>query len=317
LPGPNDLIFGKAKVDQLPESQAVMIKTRAERFGVQLGDVFGYTVEILYDRRQVSDIDKVGFGKSINLQPFETRNITEKEYDVDSRTRVYQRQYELQLLDGEVNYLYKFRGILVNYTFNGVKGYVGDLIEPEPIYVASRLPEDISNLELSYGPLRPLKGDIKDTDQNPVVWVLCGSGGFLAFLGVGNLSWLALKRRKKQQKPNIIDINNVFYQAYKSLQGNISAGCESRVLFHQMDHILRSILAKKENTGWLEEPNLDLISPEVKPKVILLFEKCQAAYIAGASREQKEVEEALKLLEDILVFYFAEEVMAWKSSLNS
>jgi hypothetical protein len=315
LPGSNELIFGKAKVDQLPEGQAIKIETRAERYGVQIGDVFSYLVEILYDPGQVSEIDKTGFGKIINLQPFEIRNVTETEFNVDSKTSVYQRQYELQLVDGEVNHLYKFRGILVKYTFNGIKGYTGDLIEPESIYVTARLPEDISNLELGYGPLRPLKGDIKDTSQSPVVWVLCGSGGLLAFLGMGNFSWLAIKRRKKKNKLNIVDTNNVFYQAYKSFRSNISAGCESRVLFHQIDHILRSILAIKENTGWLEEPNLDLISPEIRPKVILLFEKCQAAYLARQNLEQKEVDESSKLLEDIFAFYFTQEISEWKSSL--
>ena len=101
-------------------------------------------------------------------------------------------------------------------------------------------------------------------------------------------------------------------QAYRSLKENIATDVQPGSLLHQMDHILRIILSQKVEISWLEEPNLDLVSDGIKPSVISLFEKCQRAY-GTEDIKQEEVEEALRQIEEILEFYFAEEMGAWKS----
>ena len=88
---------------------------------------------------------------------------------------------------------------------------------------------------------------------------------------------------------------------------------EPNRLLHQMDHILRLVLAQKEKTDWLEEPNLDLLSSGIREPAVSLFEKCQKAYGTEVVEQKEVVEEALGQLEEILKFYFAEEVEAWRS----
>jgi hypothetical protein len=299
----------------LPKDQAILVGTKAERFGVQKGDAFLYLVEVLYNPGQVSEIDRASLDKNVNLEPFEIRDIKETEFDLDSRTRVYQRQYDIHLINGEVEHLYEFPTIVVRYKPKDVEGFADKAVVPEPIYVAPRLPDDVSNLEIiGYGSLRPLKAEIEDLSQNRLPWILWGLGGFLAALAVADLSLRVIPQWKEKTKPTRkIEMGDVLYQAYRSLHGNVAMGAKPKRLLHQMDHILRVVLAQKEKVGWLEEPNLDLVSSGIKPSVISLFEKCQKAY-ATEVIEQKEVEEALRQLEEILSFYLGEgEMAAWRS----
>ena len=321
VPNPHDLAVGKVKYETLPKDQAILVKTRAERFGVQKGDVFLYLVEVLYDPAQVSHIDRGSLDKNVNLEPFEIRGIEETEFDLDPRTREYRRQYELQLISGEVAHLYEFPTLVVRYSLKDVEGFADEAVVPEPIYVASRLPGNVSNLvdnlELGYGPLRPLRGEIEDVSQNRLPWILWVLGGCLAAVTVADLGWRVIRQRKEKLKPTIeIDKGDVLYQAYRSLHGNVAAGAEAKALLHQMDHTLRILLARKENADWLEELDFDEVSPGVRAPVVSLFEKCQKAYRPEVV-EQTEVEEALTQLEEILEFYLAEEVEAWKSQPSS
>ncbi len=313
LPSPQDLAVGRAKMEELPKGQAILVETRAERFGVQKGDAFSYLVEVLYDPDQVSEIDRASLDRNVNLEPFEIRDIKETEFDLDSRTRVYQRQYEIQLISGEVEHLYEFPTIVVRYSLKDPQGFADKAVVPEPIYVAPRLPADISDLELGYGPLRPLKGEIEDVSQNRLPWTLLVLGGFMAALAVADLTLRVIPQRKEMAKPTRKVENEVLYQAYRSLHGNVAMAVEPKRLLHQMDCILRLVLARKEKSDWLEEPNLDLLSSGIREPVISLFEKCQKSH-GPEIIEQKEVEEALKQLEEILSFYFGEgEIAAWRS----
>ncbi len=313
LPSPQDLAVGRAKMEELPKGQAILAETRAERFGVQKGDAFLYLVEVLYDPDQVSEIDRASLDKNVNLEPFEIRDIKETEFDLDSRTRVYQREYELQLISGEVEHLYEFPTVVVRYSLKDVEGFADKAVVPEPIYVAPRLPADISDLELGYGPLRPLKGEIEDVSQNRLPWLLWALGGCVAALAVADLSLRVIPQRKEKAKQARRVGNEVLYQAYRSLHLNVAMAVEPNRLLHQMDHILRLVLAQKEKTDWLEEPNLDLLSSGIREPAVSLFEKCQKAYGTEVVEQKEVVEEALGQLEEILKFYFAEEVEAWRS----
>ena len=314
LPSPQDLAVGRAKMEELPKGQAILVATRSERFGVQKGDAFLYLVEVLYDPDQVSEIDRASLDRNVNLEPFEIRDIKETGFDLDSRTRVYQREYEIQLISGEVEHLYEFPTIVVRYSLKDPQGFAEKAVVPEPIYVVPRLPADISDLELGYGPLRPLKGKIEDVSQNRLPWLLWALGGCVAALAVADLTLRVIPQRKGMLKQTRkVESGDVLYQAYRSLHGNVAMAVEPKRLLHQMDCILRLILARKEKSDWLEEPNLDLLSSGIREPVISLFEKCQKSH-GPEIIEQKEVEEALKQLEEILSFYFGEgEMAAWRS----
>jgi hypothetical protein len=132
-----------------------------------------------------------------------------------------------------------------------------------------------------------------------------------------DLTWRVIPQwKEKGKQARKMETGDVLYQAYSSLHANVAMGAKPKSLLHQMDHILRVVLAQEEKVGWLEEPNLALVASGVKPLVISLFEKCQKAY-GTEDIKQKEVEEALRQLGEILEFYFAEEVEAWKSYPSS
>jgi hypothetical protein len=316
LPSQDGLSVARAGVEQLPEGQVILASAGPELQSVQKGDAFIYLVEVLYDPRQVSGVDRDSLDNNMNLEPFEIRDVKEAKFNLDTGTRVYQRQYEIQLINGEVEYLYEFPTIVVRYELKGADGFAETSVVPEPIYVTSRLPDDISdivsNVELGYNPLIPLEGEIEDGSQNRLPWILLVLGGFLAALAVTDLTLRVIPQWKEKAKQTR-EMGDVLCQAYRSLHGNVAAGAKPKSLLHQMDHILRVVLAQEEKVGWLEEPNLDLFSSEIKPSVISLFEKCQKAY-GTEDIKQEEVEEALKQLEEVLEFYFTEEVEAWKSS---
>lgn len=316
LPNPHDLSARKLKVEQLPEGQTILGNAWPELQSVQKGDAFLYIIEVLYDPGQVSDIDRDSLDTNVNLNPFEVRNVEETEFNLDSRARVYQRQYKIQLISGETEYLYEFPTIVVRYELKGVDGFAETSVEPEPVYVAPRLQEGlyelIEELGEGYDPLRPLEGEIEDVSQNRLPWILWILGGFLAAVTVTDFALRVIPQwREKAKQAREIEMSDVLCQAYRSLHANINAGAKPKSLIHQMDHILRLVLSPEEKTGWLEEPNLNLVSDEIRPTVISLFEKCQQAY-GAEDIKQKEVEEALRQLEEILEFYFAGEMEVWK-----
>ena len=304
---PHDLAL---KEEGLREGEAILVKTRVERFGVQKGDAFPYLVEVWYNPDQVSEIDRTSLDKSVNLEPFEIRDTKETEFNLDSKTRVYRREYEIQLFDGEVDHLYEFPTIVVRYRLKDSEGLSNTTVAPEPIFVAPRLPPDVTGLEL-----RPVKkGEIEDVSQKRLPWILWALGGFLAAMGVADLAWRVIPQWKEMAKQRRkVERVDVLSEAYRSLYENVAMAAEPKPLFHQMDHILRIVLARKEKTDWLEEPNFDKVSPGIREPVVSLFEKCQKAYRPEVV-EQKQVEDALRQLEEILGFYFGEgDVEAWRS----
>lgn len=312
----NELSEGKAKVEQLPAGQAVLGNAWPELQSVQKGDAFLYIIEVLYNPDQISEIDRESLDDNVDLSPFEIKSTRETEFNLDSGARVYQRRYEIQLISGETEYLYEFPTIVVRYQLKNNEGFADTSVTPEPIYVASRLPDDISgiisDLELGNDPLKALKGEVEDAGQNRLPWIFWSLGGLLAILAVADLTLRVIPQWKEQKRQEIKKrMGDILCQAYRSLKENVAMGIRPQSAFHQMGHILRVVLAQKEKAAWLEEPNLDPVSEEIKPSVISLFEKCQKAY-GTEDIKQKEVEEALRQLEEILEFYFTGEMEVWK-----
>lgn len=297
----------------LPQDQAILVGTKAERFGVQKGDVFRYLLEVLYDPSQVSEIDTASLDKSLYLEPFEIRDTKEREFDVDSRTRVYRREYEIQLITGKVDYLYNFPALVVRYGLKNTGVFSETNVLPEPIFVSSRLPDDITDLEIGYGPLRPIKVEIEDVTQKRLPWILWGLGGFVAAVAIGDLVWRrVIPRWRGRPEVRTRVEGDVLAEGYRSLCEGVADAVEPKALLHRMDHILRVVLARKEGADWLGEPDFDNLSPGMGQPVASLLERCQKAYRPEAV-EQTEVQQALGQLEEILVFYFGEEELeAWR-----
>jgi hypothetical protein len=148
-------------------------------------------------------------------------------------------------------------------------------------------------------------------------WILWVLGGFLVVIAVSDLTLRVIpKWKEKAEQAEKAEMDDILYQAYHSLRKRVAMGDEPKVLLHQIDHMLRVVLSQRENMDWLEEPNPDSVSSEIRPLVVSLFERCQKAYVTEDTK-QEEIEEALIQLEDILKFYLAEKVEVWKSQLYS
>ncbi len=302
-----DLVFEKGR--GLPKDRSILVKTKMKASGVHKGDAFPYFVEIWYDPGQVSEIDRTGLDKAVNLKPFEIRDTKEREFDVDQRTRVYQREYEIQLIDGKVDTVYKFPTIVARYKAKDSDGLLEKTAVPEPVYVAPRLPQDIKGLEL-----RPITEKIQDGNQAHLPWILWALGGFLALLGMIDLAWRAIPQWKESRKQKrTAEGVEVLSEAYRALCGNVAKDVEPKRLLHQMDHILRIVLTRKEKVNWLDGFNIDGVDSQIRTLVSSFFEKCQKAYRPGVV-DENEKEEALSQLEKILDFYFGRrEVEAWRN----
>lgn len=315
LSRPTDLRVGKAKMDLLPAGQPILVDSRAERVGVQKGDAFSYIVDVLYDPEQVDEIDASSLDRNVNLEPFEVRRVEETEFSLDSGTRVFRREYELQLINGAVDHLYEFPTLVVRYTLKGPRqGFAEKAGVPEPIYVASRLPADVDEMDLGYGPIRPLKGEIVDPNQRRLPWVLGGLGGLLAVLAITDLIFRVVPRSKETAGGGaMVECNDVLVQAYRSLCSNAATSSDAKGVLHQIDHILRIVLAREEKVQWLEDPDPSQVSLGARPTVVALWHRCQNSHGPQPSPEA-EIGEALRQLDEILVFYYGEgELAAWRS----
>ena len=315
--GQNGLSMPKAKLDQLPEGRSILGSAWPELQSAQLGDDFLYTIEVLYDPYQISEIDRGSLDTNVNLSPFEIRSTKEAEFNLNSSARVYRRQYYIQLLSGQTEFLYEFPTIVVRYKLKDGDGFADASIVPEPVYVTSRLPNDMGSVINSLmsgddSSIGPMEGTTNDASRNRLPWIFWSLGGFLIILAVADFKLRVIPQRREQEnRAKEARMSQILYQACRSLKHNTSSGVESRALLHQMDHILRILLAQKEKTGWLGELNLDLVPDEIRPSVISLFENCQSAY-GAIEIPPAEVSKALEELDKILNYYFAGEVEVWR-----
>jgi hypothetical protein len=290
------------------EGKAITVRTKVDGFGVHKGDAFPYSVEVQYNVELVSGLDKTSLDKSVNFKPFEVRRVAEREFDLNPRTRVFAKEYEIQLIDGKVNTLYKVPSILIRYKSKESGAYEEKALTPEPVFIASRLPPNANGLDL-----KPIQGSIKEPGRDHIRWVLTALGVFLALLALVDLAWRTIPQwreaARQRRKAEGVD---VLSEAYRSLNSAMAQGAEPGRLLHRMNHILRIVLARKENVGWLEEPDPDRIPSGIKAEALSFLKGCQSTDW-NPSFDQKQVQEAQGHLEKILGFYFGEgQVRAWK-----
>ncbi|MBN2136065.1 MAG: hypothetical protein JW737_10060 [Acidobacteria bacterium] len=315
LPDANSVSSIQTRAEPLPEGKNILASAWPEKQGVQKGDAFYYVVEVVYDTGFVSGIDKEALDENVNLNPFEIKDITERTFKLDSETRVYQRLYLVQFVNGNVERIYDFPSLVVKYKLKGTNGYAETPAVPESVYVAPRLPSSgaiiISGLNDGTYSLQPLDWNIKKIGVNTVSWVLWIVGGLLlAFLVVNLITRVIPQWKEDERQQRSKHMSEFLREAYGSLLDNLAGCAKPASLFHQIDYILRVILYPENRTGILEEIDLEQVPCEIKPTVISLFEKCAKSY-ENEDITKQEVDEAVKLLEDIMKYYYAEDMEEW------
>jgi hypothetical protein len=264
---------------------------------------------VQYDPSQVLEIDRSSLDKSIDFKPFEIRDSREADYVVNERTRAYRKEYELQFIEGKLDQAYTFPSLVVRYKLKDSGGYADKAVDLGPVYAASRLPEDVEQLEL-----RMLTEKLEDPSRRYVPWVLWSVGGLLILAGAVNLAWRTIPQwrqaaagaRKRTEQDDVIA------QAYRSLLNNAERDAEPRQVFQQTDRLLRLVLARKENISWLDEPDLNGISPQIKETVLSLFEATQQMNNGAVSKDG--IQPTLDQLQSVLGYYYgAGEIKAWRT----
>jgi hypothetical protein len=172
--------------------------------------------------------------------------------------------------------------------------------------------EIIEELGESYNPLRPIAGEIEGSNSR-LPWLFWSLGGLLAIVAATDLSLRVIPRwREQKAQEGKTPMGEQLAQAYSALCANAEQGASPGSLMHQIDHILRMALIDKEGFSWLEDPDLCLVTEEIQPRVISLANRCTKA--GGAEDTPPfEVEVAMQELNEILEFYFGEEIEVWES----
>lgn len=292
----------------LKRGDIIFAQARAGDFGVRLGDAFPFLLQVQYDTAQVAGIDRASLDRAVSFKPFEIRGYKETEFDLDSHTHLYQREYSLQLIDGQVGKTFSFPTIVVRYQLRNANGFAEKAVVPDPIFVGARLPENVDDLEL-----RLITAFVVDPSRERLIWAVWALGGFLLVAGAADLTLRALPAwRKQAMQRRRMRSGDVFVQAYRSLCQRAAAPGDPKSLLHQTAHVLRLVLAQQEKVGLLEEPDLEKLPSAIRSTVTALFDECQQAYRADGI-QAVSVEQAMKQLEAILQFYFGErEVEAWR-----
>jgi hypothetical protein len=292
----------------LPEGKDISIRTHVDGFGIHKGDAFPYTVEVQYNTELVSELDKTSLDKSINFKPFEVTNLSEREFEIQPWTRALVREYRLQLVDGKVDNLFTFPSILVRYKSKESGAFQEKSITPDPVFISARLPADASEINP-----KPIQGRLQDTSRNNLPLILGALGVFLALLGLGDLAWRTVPQwreaRRQRRRAEGVD---VLSEAYRALHAGVAQGAEPKQLLHQMHHMLRILLARKENVAWTDEPNLQQVAPGIRDQVTALYDLVTGAD-GNEEQAQRQSQAALTRLENVLRFYCGDgEVRAWK-----
>jgi hypothetical protein len=300
------VLAGKGK--GLGKDQIISGQAGAGEYAIRKGDTFPFRLEVLYDSTQIAGIDRASLDKSVDLRPFEIRSYVETDSAMNASTRIYRRDYTLQLIDGQLDQAYQLPTIVVRYQLKNTQGFAEKAVVPDPILAVSRLPTDVSNLEL-----RPITDKVQDPSRGRFIWILWVLGGLMFAGGGADLTWRVLPRWKARAKRQMhMEDGGVIVQAYRSLAQITANKARPKVILHQIDHLLRLVLVQKEQMHWLEEPALDRLPGAIQPVLANLFEKCQQAY-GAAEVDIVDADQSLKQLDEVLQFYFgAGEVEAWR-----
>ncbi|NLK72129.1 MAG: hypothetical protein GX285_03835 [Clostridiales bacterium] len=190
-------------------------------------------------------------------------------------------------------------------------------VSAEPIYVSSRLPEsdekfmNLNFLDLGYeAPLRPIKGEIEEIRQSSLPWILLCCGSLLV---IGTLIDFAVKviPQRKREKENIrIEKNKQIAQIYNNLYRNEDETSFDKIIY-QIDHVARLVFAWNEHFQWLEELDINRIPVEIRHEVKALSNNISK--MSKDTLQKSDVSDSLQYLDNILRFYYQEDVDTWKN----
>lgn len=316
LPDVNSVGSIQTRAEPLPDGKNILASAWPEKQGVQKGDAFYYVVEVVYNTDFVSGVDKVSLDENVNLNPFEVRSITEKSFKLDSKTRVYQRLFLVQMVSGNVERMYDFPSIVVKYKLRESNGFAETPAVPESVYVAPRLSSSgaliISGINDGKYSLQPVDSNIKKVGVSITSLVLWIVGGLLLIFMVLALVYRVIPQWKESEKwQRSKQMSAILKEAYGSLLKNVENGAQPASLFHQMDYIQRLVFSPDDSVDLLQEFDLEAVPCEIKPTVTSLFEKCEESY-ENDDMKQQDVEEAVKQLEEVLKYFYAEDMEEWK-----
>lgn len=280
----------------------VAVRTKVDGFGVHLGDIVVYRVRVFYQPDK-AEIDKKSLAESVIFEPFEIRGVKEKEFNLspDGSKRVYEREYEIQLIDGKTNFLYSFPLIEVIFKENNSGGSFKEKVTPESIFVVPRVPSGASNLEL-----RPLKGTVKNIDYQRIPWILWGLGGLFLLSAFAEIIRRAreTKETRKASKKRMEGLGDIL-DLYRTLEVQLQTK-DPRVFFHRIYQILRMVLDKQEGINLSDKPELTKIPEEKRKLITELLKRCQAAYGPDLVL-QEDAQKAMDELKKILSLYLSRE----------
>ena len=278
------------------------VRTEVESFGVHLGDIIVYKVKVFYQPDK-AEINKKSLAESVIFEPFEIRGIKEKEFNLtpDGSKRLYEREYEIQLVDGKTNFLYSFPIIEVDFNEKSSGGSFKEKITPEPVFIVPWVPPGAINLEL-----RPIKGTVKNIDYQRVLWILWGLGGLFLFSAIAKIIRRAreTKETRNAAKKRMEGIEDVL-DLYRTLEIQLQTE-DPRVFFHRIYQILRMVLDKQEGINLSDKSELAGIPEEKRELIMELSTRCRAAY-GPDPVWQEDAQKAMDELKSILSLYLGKE----------
>ncbi len=277
-----------------PRDTAIKVDVFTDQ-GKHLGDEIAYTIRVAYDPKTVDINSAKRALESINFEPFLIKNHRTTERRTSSGITVYTSEYILQLLKGPVNKTYQFPGAILEHK-NQKTGLNGRTVfDPAPIFVSSRLPENLSSLEL-----KTLKGEIGIVGTFWAVWVLVALGCVLAAAAV-ILASVKLFRRIVSRGRSRPEYLGDFVASCESLRSRLESCDDPKDVCRAIYRITRALLSDQSSLDWLE-PDFDKIDPKAKEEAINLLERCAIGY-GSASVERERAQELIEALEKIIVFY--------------
>jgi hypothetical protein len=191
--------------------------------------------------------------------------------------------------------------------------------QAEPVYITSRLPDNIQNifqlmdidLDLGYSMLRPVNGEVISTEQSRLPYIFIIAGVFLAVGVLLDYFLRIVPQRRKDKEKSISEKNTLISNACVSLYRKVKDGAATQDILYQADHIIRLVLFQKENLDWLEDLRNQTISPGIKDTVFSFFKNTQNSVEECQSSEC--ITETMEYMDKILKFYYPEEAEGWKN----
>lgn len=270
----------------LGEQELISVRAWPQGSAFHLGDSISYFVEIKYNPKKVQEIDKSSIDKTLALAPFVIRDAKAREFTTDSYTKVYLKEYRIQLVRGETSKLYSFPEASVGYRIN--TNWFEKKITPDPVPMGSRFPSDVTGIGLK--PIK--KGEVANETSGYFTWVLVAGGILCGVWGLSEIFKKARNRKKelKNREKGLEGIEDIF----KAYEGLLLKKEEPKTTLHQVYQILRELLFRKKSASEIQDLTLSLAA------------LCQKAYDRGPLGP-KELDEALGMLGKIFDFYIKKE----------